>query len=108
MPAATRISDRASGIPFIGKYSGTTAAQNIHIGFKPGMIVAWNFTDGDVFWFWTKDNTSNVTIITTAAANQASAVTQVDDGTTLGFSLPGSDAVINENAKVYYFLAFPE
>lgn len=106
MAAATRIADRVRG-PFIGKYTGTTAAQNIHIGFKPAYIRAVNWTDGDTEWLWTKDDTSNVVVVTTAVGAQAIAVAQVDDGTTLGFSLP-SNAVVNENAKVYYFEAYPE
>lgn len=108
MPAATRLADRALAMPFLGKYTGTTAAQNIHIGFKPSFIMAWNFTDNDTLYIWTKDQVAAVTVITTAVANQASAITQVDDGTTIGFALPGSDAVVNENAKVFYFIAFPE
>jgi hypothetical protein len=92
---------------FIGSYSGPTAAQNIHVGFKPALIFAWNRTDGDTVWMWSKANTTSVVAITTAAASVSAAVTQVDDGTVIGFSLP-SDAVINENAKVYDFMAFPD
>ena len=106
MPNATRIADPARGY-FLGKYTGTTAAQKIGIGFKPAMIHAWNHSDGDTVWDWTKDDTANVIVTTTAVAKSAIAVAQVDDGTLLGFSLP-SDAVVNENTKVYYFMAFPE
>ena len=106
MATATRIADVARG-PFVGKYTGTTAAQNIHIGFKPAYIRAWNRTDGDTEWVWSKDDTANVEVITTAAASAAIAITQVDNGTVLGFGLP-SDAVVNENSKVYVFIAFPE
>lgn len=106
MPNATRHSDLPRG-PFIGSYSGTTAAQNINIGFKPAYIIAYNQTDGDTFWFWSKNDTANVVSIVLAAATTAAVVTQVDNGTDIGFSLP-SNAVINENAKVYVFIAFAD
>jgi len=106
MAVATRAAAPARG-PFFGSYTGTTAAQNIHIGFKPIMIMAQNRTDGDTMWFWHKADTANVKTIVALVASQATAVAQVDDGTVLGFSLP-SDAVINENTKVYDFVAFPE
>jgi hypothetical protein len=106
MAVATRVADLTRG-PFIGSYTGTSAAQNIHIGFKPAFIYALNRTDGDTVWMWSKADTANVKTIVLAVANLAAAVTQVDNGTVLGFSLP-VDAVINENAKVYDFIAFPE
>ena len=106
MPAATRIMDKASGA-YHGKFTGAATAQAIYIGFKPAVIWAWNITDGDTQWLWTKDSITTVSVTTTAVANVAAAVTQVDDGTGIGFNLP-VDAVINETAKVYYFLAFPE
>lgn len=106
MANATRVADVARGW-FVGSYAGTTAAQNIHIGFKPALIIAWNKTDGDTFWFWHKSDTANVWTIILAAATLVAAVTQVDNGTVLGFSLP-ADAVINENAKTYFFLALPD
>lgn len=106
MAVATRIVDRPRSY-FIGSYTGTTAAQNIHIGFKPAMIIAWNRTDGDTMWFWSKSTlTTQVSVVAAAATNTAT-MTQVDDGTVIGFGLP-SDAVINENAKVYDFIAFYE
>lgn len=106
MANATRIADTVRGV-FVGKYTGTTAAQNIHIGFKPGYIRAYNRTDGDTIWEWYKDDIVNVTVITAAVAAAAIAITQVDNGTVLGFALP-SNAVVNENAIVYAFVAFPE
>lgn len=106
MAVATRIADAARGY-FVGKYTGTTAAQNIHIGFKPAYIKATNRTDGDTVWEWYKDDVANVIVTTTAVATSAIAVAQVDNGTVLGFSLP-SNAVVNEDAKVYVFIAFPE
>ena len=106
MANATRIADVARGV-FVGKYTGTTAAQNIHIGFKPSYIRAINRTDADTVWEWFKDDIVNVTVTTTAVANGAIAITQVDNGTVIGFALP-SDAVVNENTKVYVFYALPE
>ena len=106
MPAATRVSDKATG-PFIGQYTGTTAAQNIYIGFKPAYIRAWNATDGDTEWVWTKNDLTAVLAITTAAASSAVVITGIEDSLGIGFALP-SNAVVNENAKVYHFIAFPE
>lgn len=104
MANATRIADEARGV-FVGTYAGTTAAQNIHIGFKPSYIKATNRTDGDTVWEWYKDDTSNVIVTTTAVASAAIAVAQVDNGTVLGFSLP-SNAVVNEDGKTYVFVAY--
>ena len=105
MANAVRVSDRARG-PFIGTYTGTTAAQNIHIGFKPAYMIISNITDGDTVCFWHASSVTTYVAVTTAAATVTAGVTQVDDGTVIGFSL-ASDAVLNENAKVYHFIAFP-
>ena len=106
MANATRVSDGARG-PFIGSYTGTTAAQNIHIGFKPAMIICWNRTDGDDINLWSKASLTTFVNVATAAATVSAAVTGVDNGTVLGFSLP-SNSDINEDAKVYDFIAWPE
>lgn len=105
MANAVRVADRARG-PFIGTYTGTTAAQNIHLGFKPAYMIIANVTDGDTVCFWNAASITNYVTITSAAATTTAAVTQIDDGTVIGFSL-ASDAVLNENAKVYHFIAFP-
>lgn len=107
MANATRLADTPRGNPFVGSYTGTTAAQNIHIGFKPAFIMAWNFTDGDKLFIWTKHSATTITSIDTEVANETVAITAVDNGTVLGFSLP-SDSTVNEDAKVYVFIAFPE
>lgn len=91
----------------VGRYTGTTAAQNIHIGFKPALIIAYNQTDGDKIWIWAKNDVANIVTIDTEVATEAVAVTQVDNGTVLGFGLP-SNASVNEDAKVFVFLAIPE
>ena len=106
MAVATRVTDLARGA-FIGSYAGTTAAQNIHIGFKPAAILAFNRTDGDTAWFWTKALATQAYTIVALTAIQSSTVAGVDNGTVIGFSLP-VDAVINENAKTYDFIAWPE
>lgn len=105
MANATRQSEMPRSF-YIGRYSGTTAAQNINIGFKPALIIALNWTDGDKLYIWSSHDTSNITTIDTEVATEVVAIAQVDDGTTLGFSLP-SNASVNEDAKVYVFLAFP-
>ena len=107
MANATRIADVARG-PYVGKYTGTTAAQNIHIGFKPSYIKALDRTAGTGGWEWFKDDTANVlTSIVGGHGTAAIAVTQIDNGTVLGFSLP-SNATVNANGDVYVFLAIPE
>jgi hypothetical protein len=108
MANATRVADMARGW-FIGTYTGTTAAQNIHIGFKPAFIFAINATDGDKVWMWSKASVHSaaVTLIDTAVSNAAVTVAAVDNGTVKGFSLP-SNADINENGKTYVFVAFSE
>lgn len=106
MANATRQSDQARGW-FIGRYAGTTAAQNIHIGFKPALILAYNQTDGDKLYIWSKNSLTTIVTIDTEVATESVAITQVDNGTVLGFALP-SDGSVNEDAKTYVFIAFPE
>ena len=113
MANATRLADEARGY-FIGSYSGTTAAQNIHIGFKPASVMAWNVTDGNVLYWWTVASLTTVAALIDAGCSEtgltanASVITQVDNGTVLGFALPACDTVVNENSKVYVFMAFPD
>lgn len=106
MPAATRIADQARG-PSVFSYAGTTAAQNIHIGFKPAFMIFYNQTDGDDVNLWCKNSITNFVNIAAAAATITAAIDQVDDGTTIGFSLP-ADSDCNENAKTYVVIAWPE
>ncbi len=35
-----------------GTYTGTGAAINIALGFKPTYVRIWNITDGDICWEW--------------------------------------------------------
>jgi hypothetical protein len=106
MPAATIVSVKANG-PFVGSYTGTTAAQNIYLGFKPAMIEAWNRTDGDVVFMWSKAILTTLVSIDAEAATESIVIAGVEDASGIGFSLP-SNAVVNENAKVYDFIAWPE
>ena len=83
-----------------GTYTGTTAALTVQVGFRPDWIKAWNQTDGDTYWWWSsKMAATTVMTIVAATATQASAIVLTDHG----FTLPASDAVINENTKVYVY-----
>jgi len=106
MANATRIVDRPRHY-MVGKYTGTTAAQNIHIGFKPALLIIWNQTDGDDVNFWCKDSETTFVNMAAAAATVSAAVARIDNGTEIGFSL-ASNSDINEDAKVYIFLALYE
>lgn len=106
MAVATRISDKAAGA-FIFSYAGTTAAQNIHIGFKPAFMLIYNQTDGDDVNIWCKNSLTTFVNIASAAATVTAAITAVDNGTVLGFSLP-TDSDINEDGKTYVGIAWPE
>lgn len=106
MANAARISDQARGF-FVGTYAGTTAAQNIHIGFKPSYIRAVNHTDNDTEWIWYSGDTTKVTKMAGTPAASCSVITQVDNGTVIGFALPACDTVVNENGKTYIFFALP-
>ena len=106
MANATRIVDRPRHY-MVGKYTGTTAAQNINIGFKPALLLIWNQTDGDDVNLWCKDSETTFVNIALAAAPVSAAVARIDNGTEIGFSL-ASNADINEDAKVYIFIAFYE
>mgnify|MGYP003403951942 CR=1 FL=1 len=88
-------------------YVGTTAAQNIHLGFKPSYMIIGNATDGDDVNFWHKSSQTTFINIAAAAANISAAVASIDNGTEIGFSLP-SDSDINENGKTYHGIAFYE
>ena len=84
-----------------GTYAGTTAAQTITIGFQPKWIIGWNQTDGDTMWFWHNSSTTTYVSVVLAAATTTATVTTTDHG----FILPASDAIANENAKTYVFIA---
>ena len=104
MAAATILVNRPRNYA-VFTYTGTTAAQNIHLGFKPSYMIIHNVTDGDDVNIWHTSSQSTFINVAAAAANVSAAVAPVDDGTTLGFSLP-SNSDINEDAKVYHGIAF--
>jgi len=107
MAAATILVNRPRNFAFF-TYAGTTAAQNIHLGFKPSYMIIHNATDGDDVNIWhTSSQTTFVNIAAAAAGAFGHAVAPVDDGTTLGFSLPPNPD-INEDGKTYYGIAFYE
>lgn len=107
MANATRMSDRQRSL-YVGRYTGTTAAQDINIGFKPAMIISYNQTDGDKVWIWSKNDNTKICTIDTEVANECAVVAAVDDGSELGFSLPACNTSINENGKVFVFIAIPD
>ena len=84
-----------------GMYTGTTAAQTVTIGFRPSWIQAYNITDGDTQYFWTVNDLANVVSVVALAATSAAVITVTDHG----FVLPASNAIVNENTKVYAFIA---
>lgn len=89
----------------VGTYAGTTAAQNINIGFKPAALIFWNVTDQDDLNFWVNSEITTFMNVAAAAAKITAAITAVDNGTVCGFSLP-SDSDANEDGKTYAFIAF--
>ena len=105
MAVATKISDGGPRGFFHGSYAGTTAAQNIHIGFKPSYIRAINVTDKDIEWIWSKNDLTTIMKIAGTPASESCVITQVDNGTVIGFALP-TNAVANEDAKTYEFWAW--
>jgi hypothetical protein len=107
MAVATRIADYADGRGNVYSYAGTTAAQKIHLGYKPAFMIFYNQTDGDDVNIWCKNSLTNFVNIAAAAATVTAAITQVDDGTVLGFSLP-ADSDCNEDGKTYVVIAWPE
>lgn len=86
-------------------YAGTTAAQNIHLGFTPVAMIIANITDGDDVNIWFKPDETSFINIAAAAATVSAAVTVVDNGTVIGFALP-SNSDINEDGKTYRGIAF--
>jgi hypothetical protein len=83
-----------------GTYTGTTAAQTITVGFRPSWAMLMNQTDGDVVFIWHNSVTTTGISIDTEAATETVTITATDHG----LSLP-TNAVVNENAKVYVFIA---
>lgn len=86
----------------LGTYTGSGVAQTLDIGFKPVAILLFNETDGD--WLGCHiDNMSAATAykFTTGIAKISTNGITLND---FGFTV-GSDATLNENLKVYRYLA---
>ena len=107
MANATRVADVARGV-YVGTYSGTTAAQNIHLGFKPAFMLIVNVTDGNKIVIWSKVSATTVVTVDTEVATECVAIAQVDNGTVLGFSLPACTTSGNANGKTFLVVAIPE
>lgn len=84
-----------------GTFTGTTAAQTLTLGFRPSWMIWYNQTDGDTVNFWHNSSTTTYVSMVLAAATVTATITQTDHG----LILPASDAVGNENAKVFVFIA---
>ncbi len=82
-------------------YTGTGAALTVTTGFKPKLVLAFNQSDGDVAFFHIDGQTAATAVsIDTEVAVETTAITLTDTGFTLG-----TNAVVNENTKVYVYLA---
>ena len=96
------LDNNSGAVPSVvsGTYAGTTAAQVITVGFRPSWFIIWNQTDGDTVFMWHNSLTTSGVSIVLAAATETVTITATDHG----ISLP-SNAVVNENAKTYVFIA---
>jgi len=85
-----------------GTYTGTGAAQSVSLGFKPKLVLMFNVTDGDCIcgMIDSMADATGFSIVLAVAAIAAQGITL----SASGFSL-GTDALVNENAKVYSYVA---
>jgi hypothetical protein len=90
----------------VGTYTGTGAAVNVVLGFKPDFVLIANVTDGDILGAAFRGISpagSAIDIAAAAITNAADALTLTYEGTTgEGFTV-GTD--YSESAKVYGYLA---
>lgn len=92
----------------VGEYTGTGAALDVALNFDPKFVLVYNLTDGDTMGF--AFNTTNVAD-TSAVVDAAVAAATASQGILFAaagahkFSL-GTDAKLNESAKVYQYVAF--
>jgi hypothetical protein len=86
-----------------GSYTGTGAAQTITLGFRPTFLWINNETDGDTCGFYIDgmpaDTAQTIVLATAKVASQGITLSNT------GFSL-GTDAALNENTKVFRYVAF--
>lgn len=87
-------------IPFT--YTGTGAALQVTLRSQPKAILAFNNTDGDTLWGFFEGMSAATAWASAAAITKVS--TQGCTPNRKGFLL-GTDAAINENAKVYFGVA---
>lgn len=96
-------------LPKTGTYTGTGAALDVNVGFKPIAVLAYNETDGDVVALQMQgaaaakglkivDSGSGTTDISFVSSN---GITLANNGFRVG-----TDSDMNENAKVYRYLAW--
>lgn len=87
-----------------GTYTGTGAAQDVTLGFKPIFLMIFNETDGDVLNIKYGSSAAATHISIDAAVSQiaANGITFSDRGFTAG-----SDNSVSENLKVFRYIAFP-
>ena len=85
-----------------GTYTGNQTARSITLGYRPAFVMGFNQTDGDTAWGHIDGMTDATAIAFTSAV---AADTNACTITATGFDL-GTSAVINETAKVYWYVAF--
>jgi hypothetical protein len=90
----------------VGTYTGTGAAINVVLGFKPDFLLVFNATDGDIVGIAGRGITAagaGIDIGAAAAANAADAFTLTYEGATGEGFTAGTD--YSESGKVYGYLA---
>lgn len=90
----------------VGKYTGTGAAVNVVLGFKPDFLLVTNITDGDIIGSAFRDGTAagaSTDIGAAAATNADNALTLTYAGADGEGFTAGTD--FSESGKVYGYLA---
>ena len=83
-----------------GTYTGTGAAQQITLGFKPDLFMTFNQTDGDSLVFSTSAHTAATGTSVATPAAITNGVTFNDTGVSVG-----TDTSVNENTKTFVYFA---
>lgn len=89
----------------VGTYTGTGAAINVILGFKPDFLIVVNYTDGDIIGFWNRAvhaAGTSTDVAAAAATNAADGFTAYSGTEGEGFTA-GTD--FSESAKVYGYFA---
>lgn len=90
----------------VGTYTGTGAAVNVVLGFKPDFVLVANVTDGDILataWRGLTAAGAGIDVAAAVAANADNDLTLTYEGTSGEGFTAGTD--ISENGKVYGYLA---